>query len=273
MRVILVLGLAISLQMYCLFGADASIRPVGPVVQGEEESGWEMTEAEVEDERQSTAETIRDAIIDMLENVRLGMATGWPDLNIPPLDPLTFNNFPYNVTWDNNTVYGSFLESELVYLSQFKTTQVLVQLQFELYVNLALELEQLELHGTYDMDGHALGLDVFGDGNYHITLNDVRIAFYLRAGIGDWGRHFQVKEITSDFMLHDADVRFEHLLGGGITGGLVNEALSQELPAVLGVLENLVLPPLMDVLKQEINEYLKQFPLIPDFNITRISYD
>ncbi|XP_063607343.1 uncharacterized protein LOC134781945 [Penaeus indicus] len=270
MRVIFVLGLAIAVQMYCLFGVDAAIRPV---VQREEDSGWEMTEAEVEDERQSTAETIRDAIIDILENVRLGMSTGWPDLNIPPLDPLTFNNFPYNVTWDNNTVYGNFLESELVYLSQFKTTQVLVQLQFELYVNLALELEQLELHGTYDMDGHALGLDVFGDGNYHITLNDVRMAFYLRAGIGDWGRHFQVKEITSDFMLHDADVRFEHLLGGGITGGLVNEALSQELPAVLGVLENLVLPPLMDVLKQEINEYLKQFPLIPDFNITRISYD
>lgn len=44
--------------------------------------------------------------------------------------------------------------------------QVLVQLQFELYINLALELEHLELHGTYDMDGHALGLDVFGDGDY-----------------------------------------------------------------------------------------------------------
>lgn len=68
-------------------------------------------------------------------------------------------------------------------------------------------------------------------------------------------------------------MRFEHLLGGGITGSLVNEALSQELPAVLGVLENLVLPPLMDVIKQEINEYLKQFPLLPNFNITRISDD
>ncbi|XP_071531796.1 uncharacterized protein [Panulirus ornatus] len=221
------------------------------------------------DSAKSITSDIRDAIIQILEEIRLGMVTGYPDLGIPPLDPLVISHLPFNVTWDDNNVYGNLTESELKDLSTFQTAKVLVSL-LGLSIDVGLLLEHLELHGSYFMDGHALGIHVFGDGAYSIRLNSIIFTFYLKLGLG---KYLSVKDVRADFSLKDAEVHFEHLMNGGLMGGLINEALSAELPAALGSLEELVLPPLMDLLKNRTNEYLHQYPLIPDFNISQIITD
>ncbi|KAK7079013.1 hypothetical protein SK128_002771, partial [Halocaridina rubra] len=53
---------------------------------------------------------------------------------------------------------------------------------------------------------------------------------------------------------------------------LINEALSAEMPIVLKVLEDTLMPPLVATLKNKTNEYLMNFPIYPDFNLTSVDY-
>ncbi|KAG7169892.1 uncharacterized protein LOC121865186 isoform X2 [Homarus americanus] len=277
MKVLLLVGVLLAAHVYCLL-ADPYIYSVEEIYEVdyfdyEEDDAEAEEEWRVEDLDEESVgwigNIIRDAIIDILEDIREGMVTGFPELGIPPLDPLVIDSIPYNVSWDNNTVYGNMSGSELVDLATFQTAKVLVNV-FGLSVDIGLLLDALELHGAYVMDGRALDLHVFGDGAYHIKLNEITLSFFMKLGLG---KYVSVKEMTADFTLKSSKVQFEHLMNGGITGALINEALSVELPKVLGVMENLVIPPLMDLLQNRTNEFLRQYPIIPDFNITDIYTD
>ncbi|KAK4321138.1 hypothetical protein Pmani_008043 [Petrolisthes manimaculis] len=96
-----------------------------------------------------------------------------------------------------------------------------------------------------------------------IDLNDLRFLFYTYFGLSNFGKYIQCKLMTADFLLGDADVHFNNLMGGGVTGGLINEALSAELPFLLSIVEAKVLPPFLTTLTDAINEVLLNYPLLP----------
>nr|XP_053645900.1 uncharacterized protein LOC128697927 [Cherax quadricarinatus] len=135
----------------------------------EESVDWEWWTSSLQDiddtELKFIGNDIRDAIIQILDDIRQDMVTGFPELGIPVLDPLSIPFLPFNVTWDANNVLGNLSDSELVNLATFQTAKVLVNM-LGMSVDIGLLLDNLLLHGYYFMDGHALDFDVFGDGNY-----------------------------------------------------------------------------------------------------------
>lgn len=268
MRVLELVAVVVTANVCCLLAIPLLPSSEDEHYGGEESLDWEWWTSSLQDidemELKFIGNDIRDAIIQILDDIRQDMVTGFPELGIPVLDPLSIPFLPFNVTWDANNVLGNLSDSELVNLATFQTAKVLVNM-LGMSVDIGLLLDNLLLHGYYFMDGHALDFDVFGDGNYHIQLNGLTFSFYMKLKLG---KYLSVKDMTADFTLKDSVVQFEHLMNGGIVGGLINEALSVELPRVLGVVESSVLPPLLDLLVNRTNDYLHQFPIIPDFNIT-----
>ncbi|XP_063866722.1 uncharacterized protein LOC135103835 isoform X1 [Scylla paramamosain] len=202
----------------------------------------------------STRNYIDTIIINALENLRNHMAEGWPDLGVPPLDPLDLGNINIDINSGSNRVQGSLSDVRVLGLSSFTIDKVHSQL-LTLKVDLELGIPLLEINGTYSITGKAGILPIYGDGPFRMDAYNFTLKGMIDLGTTEEGV-FGVAVLDLDVATPKIEINFEDIMGGGEMGDFVNGILNSMAPDFLQSLENQYMPLLEETIRHEINQIL-----------------
>ncbi|KAK8733727.1 hypothetical protein OTU49_006454, partial [Cherax quadricarinatus] len=202
----------------------------------------------------STGNVIDDKIVEALENFRSNMSSGWPDLGIPPLDPLFLSTVDLNITSDDTHVFGTLTEVSINNLSNFNIDLVHSTLIY-LRVQVELGYQGVEIDGHYDLQGQLGVFPIYGSGPFRLDALNSSLNIEVALGVDEFDE-LGVTELTIYFDCNTTEVDFEGIMGGGDMGDFVNGVLSSLAPDILRSLEVEYMPWLEDALKHEINTIL-----------------
>ncbi|XP_045104307.1 uncharacterized protein LOC123499836 isoform X2 [Portunus trituberculatus] len=193
-------------------------------------------------------------IINALENLRNQMVDGWPDLGVPPLDPLDLGTVNIDINSGSNRVKGSLSDVRVLGLSSFNIDKVHSQL-LTLKVDMELGIPLLEINGTYSITGNAGILPVYGDGNFRMDAYNFTLKGMIDLGTTEEG-YFGVAVLDLDVATPHIEINFEGMMGGGEMGDFVNGILNSMAPEFLQSLEDQYMPLLEETIRHEINQIL-----------------
>ncbi|MPC33778.1 hypothetical protein E2C01_027140 [Portunus trituberculatus] len=124
------------------------------------------------------------------------MVDGWPDLGVPPLDPLDLGTVNIDINSGSNRVKGSLSDVRVLGLSSFNIDKVHSQL-LTLKVDMELGIPLLEINGTYSITGNAGILPVYGDGNFRMDAYNFTLKGMIDLGTTEEG-YFGVAVLDLD---------------------------------------------------------------------------
>ncbi|XP_076047676.1 uncharacterized protein LOC143029121 [Oratosquilla oratoria] len=195
-----------------------------------------------------------DLIIGELENIRTNMSTGWPELGIPPLDPLEVDFVNISVATANNHLQGFLANLVLENLSTFTIDEVHSSLLLHPGVKVNLSISELSLVGLYNLDGFlASVVPVYGAGPFKMQLMNVVLFLEVDLLILP---ELSVKTVIIDIDTNKTLVDFEGIMGGGEASDFFNGVLSSLGPEIFEIVEGKVVPQLEEHLKELINNAL-----------------
>ncbi|XP_071524440.1 uncharacterized protein [Panulirus ornatus] len=201
-----------------------------------------------------TRNLIDEQIIQALEALREHMAGGWPELGIPPLDPLTLHQLDINMTSNGTSVLGNVTEVSMTGLSSFTIDLVHTNLLF-LKVDLDLGLASLDVAGKYHLLGQTGVFPIYGHGP--LWLDAFNLSLMIRMDLGQTPDGLLgVSSLDINIDCNSTDIRLEGIMGGGDMADFVNGVLSSLGPDLLEALEQQYVPLLEEALIHEINNII-----------------
>ncbi|XP_063594873.1 uncharacterized protein LOC134771847 [Penaeus indicus] len=196
---------------------------------------------------------IDDQIIAALENFRAHMLDGWPELGIPPLDPMLLPEVNINVTSGTTHLHGFLTNLTINQLSTFTIDTVHSNILF-FTVDVSLGLPMLDFAGSYDVGGAIDVLPIYGTGPFWMDAFGLKMSIAIKLGETEVG--FGVSNLDLSFDVNSTDIHFENIMGGGDMEDFVNGVLSSLGPDILKELEKVYVPWLEEALRKEINDVL-----------------
>ncbi|XP_042876261.1 uncharacterized protein LOC122255943 [Penaeus japonicus] len=201
----------------------------------------------------SVRNVIDDQIIAALESFRNHMIDGWPELGIPPLDPLVLPEVRINVTSGTTHLHGSLTNLTINKMSTFTIDRVQSNILF-FKVDVSLGLPMLDFAGNYDVGGAIDVLPIYGSGPFWMDAFDLQMSITIKLGEAEGG--LGVSTLDLNFEANSTDIHFENIMGGGDMEDFVNGVLSSLGPDILQALEDVYEPWLEEALRKEINDIL-----------------
>ncbi|PSN47718.1 hypothetical protein C0J52_04599, partial [Blattella germanica] len=197
-------------------------------------------------EERKIKNAIDDAIITALEQLRQLMSTGYPDLGIPPLDPLYIEHEDLKLESQLINLQLTIDETTVTQLSGFVIDKIENDLA-NLKADFGITLPQLEFVGMYDALGEIPDLiQIIGNGSYTLSLTG--LSTWGTVTIGSEGNSEDgavfIQSLDLDFSLEALKTGFENFMGGGSMGDLMNDLISENGPEYL------------EQMKPDINEYI-----------------
>ncbi|KAG1666127.1 hypothetical protein GQR58_019047 [Nymphon striatum] len=174
--------------------------------------------------RRQAPGSIDDYLKTVLNNFKSQMTTGIPALKIPILDPFKVKDQSLVKKDSKIDIRASLKNNKVTGLSKFKIQKLrldLNKLQFEF----GLLIPKLAIKGQYALNGNALNIfPIFGNGEYSVTVRNLKIATHVKVTIDDNGRGTLAEPPNLDVSFSSVRVNFENLLGGlsNILNGIIN---------------------------------------------------
>lgn len=206
---------------------------------------------------QPDMDTISQYIKMVLENLKKEMPKGFPELGIPPLDPL---NIPFiDVPRIKEGIADVKLKMQNLNLNGLSTFRV-DKAKGDLS-NLGIELEifipHLDGKAIYDLDGKVFIFPLFGKGNAMLQVNDLKIKGKAAIGIQNM-KQVQLTDFQADVSFSQVQIYLENIVGGGNLGDLVNTLLNMLGKLVYDKLKGVILPEINRIIKTAVNNELKK---------------
>ncbi|XP_050727840.1 uncharacterized protein LOC127004331 isoform X2 [Eriocheir sinensis] len=196
-----------------------------------------------------------DQIVMALESLRDHMSEGWPELGVPPLDPLTLGHVNIDIHNNGTTVKGALAEVTMNGLSTFNIDLVHSS-PLQVKVEIGLGIPILDIAGNYNFTGQSGVFPIFGVGPFWLDALNVTISAMVDLGQTEEGV-FGVTVLELDITCPTTDIHFENIMGGGEMADFVNDLLSAMGPDFLQAIEDEYMPWLEEALIHEINQILQ----------------
>nr|CAD7444502.1 unnamed protein product [Timema bartmani] len=172
--------------------------------------------------------SVDDAIIKALENLRAEMKTGNAELNIPPLEPLQIQHLDFNLGEDLAVVNGSLDNLYITGLSSFVIDEISNDLA-NLKASFGISFTEVDFKGIYDISGRVLNsLDIFGNGPFTLNLTELHTKgdVVISSEDGTENSPIVITSLDIDFTLEGFKANFANILGGGDAGDLINSIIN-----------------------------------------------
>jgi len=200
---------------------------------------------------------LEDDTLEALENLRAGMTEGWPELGIPPLDPLLVPEAVFNIYSEETHVYGTMTNVTINKLSTFTIDLVDTDLHNYIKVDIVLGLPLLDFRGDYDMLGEIDVIPVYGEGEFWMDAMNTKLNSSVDLQGLTEDSFFGVSQVNLDSSCNQTDIHFENIMGGGDMEDFVNGVLSSLGLDFLAALEDQYMPLLEEALRHELNVVLQ----------------
>jgi len=209
----------------------------------------------------------KDAALDnyirlVLNNFFASLATGFPALGIPPMDPLPVGN----ISIPNLQVQGGQVDVEaanvqVTGLSLLTVTTLHMDLS-NLTMDLRAFMPYMRIDGLYSLDGIALVvLPIYGDGPFYIQVFDVNMMGGGSLGLDETGNYVQLTSLYMDLNFATMVVQFDNLLGGGDFGDTLNSVISALGIAIFDKVKPIVIDALTQGIITVVNDALSRYPI------------
>ncbi|KAG8238453.1 hypothetical protein J437_LFUL002910 [Ladona fulva] len=196
-------------------------------------------------------------------DVQPHIANGVPEINVPPMDPLTIPEIKlqqgtqavnYKCTLSNVKVRG---------LSQYKFVDIDSEMEGKYYIRGKVSLPQIYLDADYEIDGKVLLVPIKGEGlykgNYTNTIADINIDAELVDKKGK--KYLNAKSVTAKLEVGNSAGSFENLFSGDST---LTQATNSFLNENSKDLQKEILPAVEEVVAQLIKQIINQvFDTLP----------
>lgn len=194
----------------------------------------------------------------VINNFFASLATGIPELGLPPLDPLLIGN----ITVPHMTLPGGYVDAAVAgatvhELSKLTVTSLHIDLD-HLHMEMRAFLPYLTTDGSYSLDGLFMKVfPLYGDGPFKIELFDLTMMGAGSIAVDDT-RHLQLTSLAMDLDFTTIIVDFENIMGGGDFGDTINGILTnlgktiidQVKPTIIGYLTNGIITVVNDALSK-----------------------
>jgi len=197
----------------------------------------------------------------ILELLKAGMPTGFPDLGIPVLDPFAVPHFDIPHISESGVEADITLDNLMVKnLATFETRNIHVDI-LDLNMQIELFVPLLRADGVYSLDGSIFGLlPLYGNGDAYIEITGLDIS--ANPGIIiDADGYLQVTELELNAGFQGIKLHLDNLLGGGDFGETINNLLSVLAPQLWDLFKNDLFNELNKVLVSLLNNELKKCPI------------
>ncbi|KAF2886123.1 hypothetical protein ILUMI_20050 [Ignelater luminosus] len=195
---------------------------------------------------------------------------GIPEMDIPPIDPLEFSS----IKIDTGNTGSVSLDIELL----SGTASGLRNLKIEnlkatfgndgdnITFTGILEVPQVNIEGTYKLNGKILLFELNGQGHVSFNATDIRTDSVWRAStyLKKNKRHISLDKIDyNDVKIKNIRVKFDNLFGPNneVLTDTVNNAINDNVDNLRGELEPIIKETLIQVILQSFNRVYRLFTL------------
>ncbi|XP_076035021.1 protein takeout-like [Oratosquilla oratoria] len=195
--------------------------------------------------------TLSQCLYNTLEEIRPVLAQGYPQWDIPKLEPAFLDKIVFSQTEGPIDLRATFKNVKVQGLSKYNTTNIEADPNSSV-LRTAFYFPELYVTGDYNLDGKILLLPVTGSGDFwarltRVTSKGQSVMKIVTNANGE--ERFRVTNSHVDFSFQDVNIRLNNLFNGDpILGETVNhflntnseEILSRVRPEVSRQLNNLV---------------------------------
>ncbi|XP_057317906.1 uncharacterized protein LOC130662938 [Microplitis mediator] len=188
----------------------------------------------------------------LLEKFRARMPHGFPELDIPVLEPLQLREIylethnpeigDLNIFVDNVTISG---------LSTFVVDRARLSL-IGPTIAVNLTIPTVIVDGYYNISG-ILGntFELHGSGPFAATARDFRIFFETVLG---YSRGMYMKSFDLDFSIRDVKIRLDNFMGHTKFSSVMNEVFEELTPRGIEIIKPEILPDIQDFIAARVND-------------------
>ncbi|KAF2898024.1 hypothetical protein ILUMI_08150 [Ignelater luminosus] len=195
---------------------------------------------------------------------------GIPEMDMPPVDPLEFSS----IQIDTGNTGSVNLNIELLHgtasgLRNFKIENLKASFGNDgdnITFTCIVEVPQLNIEGTYKLNGKILLFELNGQGHLSFNTTDIRtdtvwrVSTYLKKN----KRHINLDKIElNDVKIKNIRVKFDNLFGPNneLLTDTVNNALNDNIDNLQEELEPIIKETFIQVIRQYFNRVYRLFPL------------
>ncbi|XP_068214566.1 protein takeout-like [Palaemon carinicauda] len=207
---------------------------------------------------------LNDCLKQTLEDLRPSLRTGIPELNLPRLEPMQVPNLVFQQRDGGVTIESTFTDLTVTGLSQFTTTLIDADPVTNTF-RVGLNIPQLKIVGTYNLNGRVFILPIIGDGPFNALLNDVIVSGQGNVRVhrsASGTEHLRISGTAIDFTIHRLNIKLDNLFNGDpILGQTVNLFVNQNSQEILRDVKPEVTRQLGELVEKVMNDALSQLPV------------
>ncbi|KAH0550444.1 uncharacterized protein LOC123261669 isoform X1 [Cotesia glomerata] len=188
----------------------------------------------------------------LLEKFRSRMPYGFPELDVPVLEPLQLHEIyvethnpeigDLNIFVDNVTISG---------LSTFVVDRARLSLLGPT-IAVNLTIPTVIVDGYYNISG-ILGdtFELHGSGPFAATARDFKVFFMTVLG---YSRGMYLKSFDLDFSIRDVKIRMANFMGNSKYSSVMNEVFQELTPQGIEIIKPEILPDIQDFIAARVND-------------------
>uniref|UniRef100_A0A1Y9H2A5 Uncharacterized protein n=1 Tax=Anopheles dirus TaxID=7168 RepID=A0A1Y9H2A5_9DIPT len=201
----------------------------------------------------ATPHDYKKVLLELIETFRREMAHGFPQQQIPALDPFAWKRFHVGMSNDNTIKFNAVLmDGTTRGLSLFKIHDLDVQIQKQL-VNFHVVFPSVKTDGRYAAKGELAGFVPFDRaGKYSLQLSALALQGSIR--YGQWKNRFYIRNITAIPFVKSALVNLDK--SSPWKAYLLNRIVSKQIPAYLRNNRHSIAKQIESTVKPKLNEIL-----------------
>jgi len=200
----------------------------------------------------------------ILEDLRLLMPTGIPELDLRPTEPLKIENIQFKTRPGIGVQIDSEFSNVIVrHLSNFVTNRISADLdQRTLFISLTVPIVQIR--GNYRVDGNVFVFQISGNGPFMATLSGVTgVGSAAIEPVGPPGnKKLSIKRTNIDFDIASAQVQLDNLFDGRApaVAKTVNDFINQNSGLIINEVKPQIREQVTGLVQSVMNDAFSQLP-------------